>query len=183
MLNIEVHASKVYKGTIFVEVQHEIKESIVSCFHMSKTNVNGTDIFIIMEGKDPFPLEEKRINIDNEESIDDYDVSLSDNEFKTFWFAEMDNGIDSIAIDVFSSVENTINHLSVDKPKFEEYLKAMKELNRKFIGGLGERQDINKSDELDVLLGVDSSIDVDVENPKDIRNKCCGTRKILRCSK
>ncbi|KAI3516245.1 hypothetical protein L1887_15156 [Cichorium endivia] len=171
--------------------------------------MNGIDIFIIMEVKDPFPLEEKRINVDNEENIEDYDVSLSDNEFKvmynscgeefncewrrgiipiemlrkTFRFAKMDDVIDSIAIDVFSLVENTINNLSVDSPKLEEYLKAMKELNARFIGGLGEREEPNKSDQLDVLLGVDSSIDVDVENPKDIRNKGCGNRKRLKSSK
>ncbi|KAI3750413.1 hypothetical protein L2E82_21048 [Cichorium intybus] len=42
----------------------------------------------------------------------------------------MDEGIDTLAIDVLSSVKKTINHLSDDKPKLEEYPLAVKELEK-----------------------------------------------------
>ncbi|KAI3523459.1 hypothetical protein L1887_01604 [Cichorium endivia] len=98
---------------------------------------------------------------------------------KAFHFSEMDKGIDTLAIDVFSSVENTLNHLT-EKPKLEEYLMAIKKLEERFNGGVSDNQVTNKSDELDVLLGVNSSTEIEVENPPVIRNKGCGSRKRLR---
>ncbi|KAI3524615.1 hypothetical protein L1887_03274 [Cichorium endivia] len=59
-------------------------------------------------------------------------------------------GIDTLAIAVFSSVEKTLNHLSNDKFKVEEYLLAVKELEEMFNGDEIENQVHNKNDELDV---------------------------------
>ncbi|KAI3740749.1 hypothetical protein L2E82_31222 [Cichorium intybus] len=95
---------------------------------------------------------------------------------KTFQFSEMDEGIDTLAIDVFSSVENIIKHLSGDKSKLEKFLMAANDLTDKFISGASHNQETNKSDELDVLLSVNSTVEIEVENPTDIRNKSKGVQ-------
>ncbi|KAI3509795.1 hypothetical protein L1887_25318 [Cichorium endivia] len=58
------------------------KESAVSCFQTNKLNVDEMDIFTVMEEKNPLPYENKQQqNLDEEDTVDDYNVNLIDKEF------------------------------------------------------------------------------------------------------
>lgn len=50
-LAIEVHASKIYTGSIFRDIQNEIYESVWSCFQSSMSLVDGCDVIVVVEKK------------------------------------------------------------------------------------------------------------------------------------
>nr|KAJ0209413.1 hypothetical protein LSAT_V11C400201630 [Lactuca sativa] len=99
-----------------------------------------------------------------------------------------DSNSDMTAIDIFSTIDRCVSFLSHDATKLKLYLDDQNKLKKKFVDDCPNHDLPTRVDHFKKLLGVvgpDVESDVnDIQNPIDIRNKCCSSRgKRLKSTK
>ena len=96
---------------------------------------------------------------------------------KTFRYAGSNEGVERLAIGIFSSVDNVISSLSNDENKLEEFLHDIHLLESKFLTGISITEKPDKNKEFEKRLGVTTPDVIEVENPAQVQTKGSGSRK------
>ena len=97
---------------------------------------------------------------------------------RTFRYGDMDEGIDTMAIDLFASADHALKLLHTHKAKLALFITSMKDLVNSFTSSCSLETTTDKNAEIDALLGVSTPDEVVINNPGDIINK--GTSKRTR---
>ena len=101
---------------------------------------------------------------------------------KTFRYAGSNEGVERIAIGIFSSVDNVVNALSHDQNKLEEYFQQMQLVETNFLSTNTKMHKPNKQKQFEKRLGVSTPAVVEFENPSQVQNKGSCSRKRYKSS-